>query len=78
MLLEGGVYTKFVAQNGYIGGFLTQFFVDFCKESECNNGKINEKGNFRRISHFYPNLRFPDWTSSLKFINEMLHAQQNS
>ena len=119
-----------------MGGFLTQFFVDFCKESECNDGKtgaqcnefgvnqrlqqknikngvfiilylfqlnensvllrfsfpiifhfefrlkvtinqsfpstvtppsksinvcqINEKGDFRRISHFYPNLRFPD------------------
>ena len=22
--------------------------------------QINEKGDFRRISHFYPNLRFPD------------------
>ena len=23
--------------------------------------QINEKGNFRRISDCYPNLRFPDW-----------------
>ena len=30
--------------------------------------QINEKGNFRRISHFYPNLRFPDCTPFIKFL----------
>ena len=31
--------------------------------------QINEKGDFRRISHFYPNLRFPDCNQMDEYID---------
>ena len=34
--------------------------------------QINEKGDFRRISHFYPNLRFPDCNISRTYLSSML------
>ena len=38
--------------------------------------QINEKGDFRRISHFYPNLRFPDWIVLVLIPYNLLNEEQ--